>query len=93
MNTADRSIALVDHALRRRYAFLALRREPEVLTRCHERYVTTFAVSGLVSVMERLNTEIGDANDAAGTTSFLQKELQQHVEDIWRIVITFEDAA
>jgi len=87
MNTADRSIALVDHALRRRFAFLALRPEPDVLKRYHEREATGFDVSGLVSVLERLNSEIGDPNYAVGITFFLKKDLKDHIEDIWRMEI------
>ena len=87
MNTADRSIALVDHALRRRFAFLQLRPQPKVLERFHERERTGFDPSGLLGVLDDVNREIGDPNYAVGITFFLRKDLDDHLEDIWRMEI------
>ncbi len=87
MNTADRSIALVDHALRRRFAFIALRPRMELLRRFHDRAGAGFDPSGLIAVLERLNGEIGDPNYAVGVTFFLREGLQEQLEDIWRMEI------
>ncbi|MBN2565652.1 MAG: AAA family ATPase [Candidatus Eisenbacteria bacterium] len=87
MNTADRSIALVDHALRRRFAFLALSPEYEVLRRFHVREETGFDVAPLIRVLERLNRQIGDPHYSVGISYFLQDDLAFQIEDIWRMEI------
>lgn len=84
MNTADRSIALVDHALRRRFAFIALRPNFEALRRYHQK--TGFPVEGLINVLERLNQRIED-DYRLGITFFMDEHLADHVEDIWRLEI------
>lgn len=85
MNTADRSIALVDHALRRRFAFLALYPNYDVLQRYHRG--TGFNVEPLIGVLHKLNRQIGDRHYEVGITFFLRKDLTEQVEDIWRMEI------
>jgi len=87
MNTADRSIALVDHALRRRFAFLALRPEFEILRRYHERERTGFVVDPLISQLRMVNRQINDPNYEVGITFFLRTDLDRQIEDIWRMEI------
>jgi 5-methylcytosine-specific restriction protein B len=81
MNTADRSIALVDHALRRRFAFLPLAPNLEVLRRFHEG--SDYDVSGLASVLEELNGRIADPHYAVGISFFLRASLPDDLEAIW----------
>lgn len=85
MNTADRSIALVDHALRRRFAFIHLRPQYDILRQYHE--VRGTDVSGLIDTLRQLNTQIGDPHYEVGASFFLVKELRAHLEDIWRMEI------
>jgi len=87
MNTADRSIALVDHALRRRFAFIALRPNFDVLRHYHQKHQTGFDPEGLVNVLTRLNRQIGDAHYAVGITFFLHDNLANQLADIWRMEI------
>jgi MoxR-like ATPase len=87
MNTADRSIALVDHALRRRFAFLALYPDFEILRHYHQKNGTDFPVEGLIATLEKLNRQIGDPHYEVGITFFLRRDLNDQIEDIWRMEI------
>ncbi len=85
MNTADRSIALVDHALRRRFAFLALYPNYEVLRRYHQQ--TGFPADGLVQTLVALNVQIGDPHYEVGISFFLRERLAEELEDVWQMEI------
>lgn len=87
MNTADRSIALVDHALRRRFAFIKLKPDYEVLKRYHQRENTGFPVDRLVLVLQDLNRSINDSHYELGISYFLKPDLKDHLEDIWKMEI------
>jgi 5-methylcytosine-specific restriction enzyme B len=86
MNTADRSIALVDHALRRRFAFIELRPNYNVLQRYHQRN-TGFPVDGLIEMLKRLNHAIADKHYEVGISYFLTENLAEELEDIWQMEI------
>lgn len=81
MNTADRSIALVDYALRRRFAFIELRPNYEVLRRYHEKI--GIEVDGLINILQQVNQSIADKNFEIGISFFLTKSLKEELEDIW----------
>lgn len=81
MNTADRSIALVDHALRRRFAFIALRPEFDVLRAYHDR--TGRSVEALIEKLTQMNQAIGDPDYHIGITFFMDAELEENLEAIW----------
>ncbi len=87
MNTADRSIALVDHALRRRFAFLHLRPNYEALRRYHQRKKTGFDPSGLIEQLRLVNQQINDSHYEVGISFFLRPDVSAHIEDIWRMEI------
>jgi 5-methylcytosine-specific restriction enzyme B len=87
MNTADRSIALVDHALRRRFAFIGLDPRYEVLASWHASHGTGFDPSGLVEVLRRLNSTIEDSNYSVGISFFLVSEPVTTLPSVWRMEI------
>lgn len=85
MNTADRSIALVDHALRRRFAFLELYPNYSILEKYHDD--SGFVATGLVETLKRVNKQIGDYHYMVGISFFLRPDIKDHIEDIWRMEI------
>jgi hypothetical protein len=84
MNTADRSIALVDHALRRRFAFIPLRPNYDLLRR---HAPAGFDPTPLIALLQRLNHQIGDPHYHLGVTYFLRPDLPATLPDIWRTEI------
>jgi len=85
MNTADRSIALVDHALRRRFAFLRMGPDYEVLRRFHE--TRDYAPEPLLALMTEVNQAIGDPHYELGITYFLLDDLEDQLADVWSLEI------
>ena len=87
MNTADRSIALVDNALRRRFAFIPIYPNYEVLRQYHHREKTNFPVDKLTSILEDVNRAINNKHYELGISFFLTKTLAEDIQDIWQMEI------
>jgi 5-methylcytosine-specific restriction protein B len=87
MNTADHSIALVDHALRRRFAFIKLQPDYEVMKRYQIKENPTFPFNNLIQVLGDLNRAIKDPNYEIGIPYFLKPDLMNHLESIWKMEI------
>jgi MoxR-like ATPase len=83
MNTADRSIALVDHALRRRFSFIHLAPDYDVLRSHLEKY--DLNADSLIKALRAVNTAIGDPNYEVGISFFLKDgaALASTLKDIW----------
>ena len=82
MNTADRSIALVDQALRRRFVFLRLQPDLALLDRYWQD--RGWKAGPLVALVEEVNQSIGDADRVLGVSFFFQEGMPQALEAIWR---------
>jgi 5-methylcytosine-specific restriction protein B len=85
MNTADRSIALVDHALRRRFSFLRLRPNLQALRTFHAG--TSFPIEKLIDVVDKLNSAIANPDYEVGMSFFMVQDLELNLADIWSMEI------
>jgi len=83
MNTADRSIAILDHALRRRFTFVFLEPDYDLL----RRHLVALDMDSkqLPELLQRINASIGDRHYHLGTSFFLSgvADLKQNLKDIW----------
>lgn len=84
MNTADRSIAPIDHAVRRRFAWVDLAPDYAIVRRFHQEHRSDFPVERLIAILQRINQVIGDPQQAVGISYFLVPELTEQIAQIWR---------
>lgn len=85
MNTADRSIALVDHALRRRFAFIEIEPDYDLL----ERHLISKGLKpdSLISALKLVNSTIDNPDYFMGISYFLADNLKENIKDIWQMEI------
>jgi 5-methylcytosine-specific restriction protein B len=88
MNTADRSIAMLDAAMRRRFAFIELHPERDPVRDVLAGWAATKGLQDdRADLLTRLNSAIAD-HDAKVGPSFLMRDLDAHgLADVWRYEI------
>ena len=86
MNTADRSIALVDLALRRRFHFVEFHPDKAPVKGLLKRWLdrNTSGVAWVADLVDRANRELDDRQAAIGPSCFMRDGLDEDVvRDIW----------
>jgi len=86
MNTADRSIALVDAALRRRFYFAPFFPDEPPITGLLRRWLERqdHSLLWVADVVDKANRRLGDRQVAIGPSYFLREDLtEEWVEIIW----------
>ena len=87
MNTADRTIALIDAALRRRFFFVPFFPDEEPIEGLLERWLDRHRSSPqwVASVVDRANEMLSDRHMSIGPSYFMRPDLDEEwVELIWR---------
>ena len=88
MNTADRSIALVDLALRRRFSFVDFSVSQEPIKGLLRRWLEANGLAKMgwvVDVLDRANAKLDDRHAAVGPSYFMRRDLDDAaVERIWQ---------
>jgi 5-methylcytosine-specific restriction endonuclease McrBC GTP-binding regulatory subunit McrB len=86
MNTADRSIALVDLALRRRFYFFDMYPDAPPVDNVLRAWLQENAEEfvWLAELLEIANEHIGDRHVAIGPSYFMRDELDEDtIQDVW----------
>jgi len=90
MNTADRSIALVDAAMRRRFAFVALHPSEPPTDGVLRKWLAASELDvGIADLLEELNRRIEEPDFKIGPSYFMRKAVHQPggLERVWRTAI------
>ena len=86
MNTADRSIALVDAALRRRFYFVTFHPDDPPIKGLLNEWLKENApeMEGIAQVVDDANKKLGNKDAAIGPSYFMKKNLDEGMADrIW----------
>jgi 5-methylcytosine-specific restriction enzyme B len=87
MNTADRTLAVLDHAVRRRFHFIPLRADPDVLRAwltAHDKISLLWVADLMTELNRRLEEDGIDWQLHIGQTLFMLRDLdERRVELIW----------
>lgn len=87
MNTADRSIALIDAALRRRFFFLPFFPDESPVTGLLLRWLQRNCpkMAWVAEIVDRANAKLGDRHGAIGPSHFMRRDLDDKwLELIWK---------
>jgi len=87
MNTADRSIALVDQALRRRFHFVGLFPGEVPVAGMLRGFLTRYRpdMTWLCDLLEEANMRLGDPNTAIGPSHFMRDDIDElTARRIWK---------
>lgn len=90
MNTADRSIALVDAAMRRRFSFVALHPSEPPTSHILRRWIAaTERDAGVADLHDELNSLIHDTDFKIGPSYFMREAVYEPggLERVWRTSI------
>lgn len=90
MNTADRSIALVDAAMRRRFAFLPLHPDEVPTKDVLRRWLDAEGLDvGVADLLDALNARIQDIDFKIGPSYFMRPAVHEAggIERVWRTAI------
>nr|NLI49276.1 AAA domain-containing protein [Propionibacterium sp.] len=90
MNTADRSIALVDAAMRRRFAFVPLHPSEPPTSGVLRRWLAASGLDvGVADLLDELNRRIEDPDFKIGPSYFMRKAVHEPggLERAWRTAI------
>lgn len=93
MNSADRSIALVDYALRRRFDFFEMIPDEQILSKWLQLHSSSIEVEKVVRFFREINSRIGDDQKLGkdfriGHSYFMIDELDKSkLRDLWRFRI------
>ena len=87
MNTADRSIALIDAAMRRRFAFVSLHPDEEPTASILPKWLDRSGLAPTAAaLLTLLNAELGNRDFAIGPSYFMKDKVQSKdsLQRVWR---------
>ena len=90
MNTADRSIALVDAAMRRRFAFVPLHPSEQPTSGVLRRWLAASDLDvAIADLLDELNRRIDDSDFKIGPSYFMRRAVHEPggLERVWRTAI------